>query len=156
MQGHERTTKQGKQGAFGVSGDMIWALWPGKFPRTSCFEKKIKMGTDGSGWVHMCLHGCSGVYLRAGTGKQGKTRQNPTARTCFAGAASRAHTTSTSTTRSHHEHENNPSTPRSRAQREQITSTRTTRSHHEHERNVRNKQTQAQREHTKSMSTSTT
>ena len=50
---------------------LIWALWSGKFPRTSCFEEKNKRGVDGSGWVHMGSHGCSGVCLHGGTGQQG-------------------------------------------------------------------------------------
>ena len=31
------THKQGKLGVLGVSQDLIWVPWPGKFPRTSCF-----------------------------------------------------------------------------------------------------------------------
>ena len=44
-------------------------------------HKKSKRGVDGSGWVHMGSHGCSGVYLRGGTGQQGWTRQKLVIRT---------------------------------------------------------------------------
>ena len=35
--------------------DLILTLWPGKFPRTSCFSKIVK---NECVWVHMDLHGC--------------------------------------------------------------------------------------------------
>ena len=103
----------------------------GNFPEHHVLQKKIKTGEDGSGWVQMRSHECSGVYLHSETGKQGETRQNPTVSACFVGVTQREHTTSTSTTRAHHEYEHNTSTSRARAQREHTTSTSSTRAHHE-------------------------
>ena len=125
-------------------------------PNIMFCKKKNKRGADGSGWVHMGSHGCSGVHLHGGTGKQGETGQKSVVRTCFAVVTQREHTTSTSTMRSYHEHEHNASTSRSRAQHDHIMSTSSTRTQHKHEHNERKQQTQAQREHTTSTSTSTT
>ena len=128
----------------------------GNFPKHHVLQKKNKRGADGSGWVHMGSHGCSGMHLHGGTGKQGETGQKSVVRTCFAVVTQREHTTSTSTMRSYHEHEHNASTSRSRAQHDHIMSTSSTRTQHKHEHNERKQQTQAQREHTTSTSTSTT
>ena len=56
--GARGTQKQGKQGTFRASQTRIWVLWPGKFPRTWCFERVLKnwqiwvqMGTTRCGWV---------------------------------------------------------------------------------------------------------
>ena len=42
------TQKQGKRGAFRVSQARNWVLWPGKFPRTSCFGR---LGQKCQEWV---------------------------------------------------------------------------------------------------------
>ena len=54
------TQKQGKKGVLLVSQTKIWVLWPGKFPRTSCFGvfgKKwcgwLQMGAKRFRWVRM-------------------------------------------------------------------------------------------------------
>ena len=73
--------KETKTVAHGV----VLALWPGKFPRTSCFAKKSKSGTDGSTWGNICAHACIGTYLHWGTGKSGETRQKCNIRACFVG-----------------------------------------------------------------------
>ena len=74
MQGQERTAKQGNQGAFRVTKDMIGPNGRGNFP-THHVLKKSQKGYGGSGWVHMGSFECSGVHLDGGTGKQGETRQ---------------------------------------------------------------------------------
>ena len=60
VQGARGTQKQGKQGTFMVSQARIWDLWPGKFPRTSCFGRVgkkwyggVKMGANRFVWVRM-------------------------------------------------------------------------------------------------------
>ena len=68
-----------------VSQSLIWALWPGKFPRTSRFGDFGKMGANDFRWVHRGVHGGNGVHLHGGTGKQGETRQKPAIRAYFAG-----------------------------------------------------------------------
>ena len=54
-EGSMRNPKQctGKQ--KWLCNDLILTLWPGKFPRTSCFSKIVK---NECVWVHMDLHGC--------------------------------------------------------------------------------------------------
>ena len=79
------TQKQIKGGLIMISQALIWALWPGKFPRTSRFGEFGKMGANGFGGVRRGLHGCNQVYLHGGTGKQGETRQKLTIRVYFAG-----------------------------------------------------------------------
>ena len=58
--GARGTPKQGNQGSFKVVQVRIWALWPGKFPRTSRFAKKqknmygtLRMGVYGLEWVRV-------------------------------------------------------------------------------------------------------
>ena len=67
------TQKQIKGGGIMVSQALIWALWPGKFPRTSRFGEFSKMGANGFGWVIRGLHGGNGVHLHGG---DRKTRRN--------------------------------------------------------------------------------
>ena len=57
-QGARGTQKTRQEGAFMVSKEGIWMLWPGKFPRTSCVGKirksmyeSLKMGVHGRVWV---------------------------------------------------------------------------------------------------------
>ena len=63
-QGARGTQKTRQEGAFMVSKEGIWMLWPGKFPRTSCVGKirknmyeSLKMGVHGRVWVgaNMCF-----------------------------------------------------------------------------------------------------
>ena len=57
-QGAWGTQKQGRQTTFRVLQVRIWVLWPGNFPRTSCFgdmcEKCyawVQIGVDWFGWL---------------------------------------------------------------------------------------------------------
>ena len=66
------TQKEVKQGSFGVLQDRIWSLWPGKFPRTSCFwvfDKKwcrwVQVHTERFGWVRTDV-GARGEALNKG------------------------------------------------------------------------------------------
>ena len=42
--------KQGKRGVFMGAQVRIWALWPGKFPRTSCFGR---FDENGKKWINV-------------------------------------------------------------------------------------------------------
>ena len=55
---------------------LIWALWPGKFPQTSCLQKykskehgRLRMGTHGFVWVQW------GVFARGGRGQENKGKR---------------------------------------------------------------------------------
>ena len=66
------------------AGHNFVALWPGKFPRTSCFAKTTKKHArstpDGCAWIRMGAFGC--IYT-GGKQKQEKKRNKWTSRTCF-------------------------------------------------------------------------
>ena len=82
MGGHKNNVCRDKNGRAGPDlGPMAGEI----SPNIMFCTKKSKRGTDGSGWVQMGSHGCSGVYLHGGTGKQGETRQKSVIRACFAG-----------------------------------------------------------------------
>ena len=60
VQGVQETQKQDNWGSSRVSQTRIWVLWPGKFPRTSCFGGFVKkwfgwvqMGTERFRWAQM-------------------------------------------------------------------------------------------------------
>ena len=99
----------GVQGAWGGTKTMyvetkmvvqalIWDLWSGKFPQTSCFVQKkqkgrgrLRMGTHGFAWVQW------GAFARGDR----KTRGNGAKIGC------QDMFCSCDTTRAHHEHEHN-------------------------------------------------
>ncbi|MAA69220.1 MAG: hypothetical protein CL915_10775 [Deltaproteobacteria bacterium] len=58
-QGTRGAQKQGKKGTFRAKQALIWALWPGKFPRTSCFVMVWRI------WVCMGVGGC--IWVLRGT-----------------------------------------------------------------------------------------
>ena len=52
--GTRGTTKTRQEETKMAVNHMVWVIWPGKFPRTSCFAKKNeKKCMDDSGWVRM-------------------------------------------------------------------------------------------------------
>ena len=64
--------KQAKKGAFMDGEASIWALWPGKFPRTWCFWGFVK---NGQKWVRMDSNGWGWMQWGAWSRGKGKTRQ---------------------------------------------------------------------------------
>ena len=71
-QGARGTQKQGKRRAFRVSQARNWVVWPGKFPRTSCFGEFAKKWC---GWVQMGVYRFRWVRMDAWARGEAKTRQ---------------------------------------------------------------------------------
>ena len=78
-QGARGIQKQGKRGVFRVAQVRIWVLWPGKFPRTSCFwrfgekcKKRVRMGADRLGWVQYGVRTRGGAKTRKKEQKTGE------------------------------------------------------------------------------------
>ena len=67
-----KTQKQGKRRAFSVSQARNWVVWPGKFPRTSCFGQ---FGKKWYGWVQMVVYRFRWVRMNAWARREAKTRQ---------------------------------------------------------------------------------
>ena len=51
---------------------IIWVIWSGKFPRTSCFGVFDKNGVDGCAWIKNCLHGSVWTHRQEQKQKQGE------------------------------------------------------------------------------------
>ncbi len=51
-----------KNARAGPDSDSMAALWPGNFPRTSCFER---LGNKCHRWVHMGANGFAWVWMHA-------------------------------------------------------------------------------------------
>ena len=76
----ETTHKHAKM----VMQPLIRAVWPGKFPQTSCFAKKnSKWDIQECRWVQMGFYGRFRVYFDGGAGKRGETRRKLTLRDIF-------------------------------------------------------------------------
>ena len=77
VQGARGTQKQGKQGTYMVLKVRIWVLWPGKFPRTSCFGRVCKKnGANGFRWVQVDANGANGRMFNGGSKKKAKGAPN--------------------------------------------------------------------------------
>ena len=71
-QGARGAQKQGKKGTFRPWQTLISALWPGKFPRTSCFWW---YGLYGFLWVWEGVYGFLWVHWGSGTRAERKTTE---------------------------------------------------------------------------------
>ena len=72
VQGVQGTQKQDNWGSFRVSQTRIWVLWPGKFPRTSCFDEFVKKWYE---WVQIGTEWFRGLRMNAWARREAKTRQ---------------------------------------------------------------------------------
>ena len=63
---HKNKTSRGKNGH---AGHVCYPYGRGNFPERHVLQKISKRDTDGSGWVRMGSHGCSGMYLQGGDRK---------------------------------------------------------------------------------------